>query len=322
MVPREPEVKSANNNELIDFIRNGPPGGPGGEHRIPRTVAPFRSTMDSDDLGLLVNGGGGGGGGGGSTQNSVVSRQSVADSANSMTALLGSDRSEKFSQPSTTTSAPRRTQPKSVLPSGFPLRKSRKPKDPYAIDDSDEDEDDDDFLADMPHLTNGTRHGHSAVKPPATENLADFLRNTDPSQAASAHHTHLNGSSGPTRTTGGRGLSSAAGASGAVMSALGSAAPPPSLGASRAHPHAQPRAGAMPKKKLEARAAGATREGFGGKGFHYSTNDMVDFLRTSGPQDGLGGAAGAAPSPDIPLSKQPSKRGKGKFWSRRGGEVG
>lgn len=36
-------------NELIDFIRSGPEQPPG-EHRIPRSVAPFRSTMDSDQF--------------------------------------------------------------------------------------------------------------------------------------------------------------------------------------------------------------------------------------------------------------------------------
>ena len=56
------------------------------------------------------------------------------------------------------------------------------------------------------------------------------------------------------------------------------------------------------KMKFEARAAGATRNGFGGNGFYYSTNDMADFLRSSGPVENT------APTQQPPLQKKPSKR--------------
>src|ERR1019366_8075446 len=48
MVAREPDVRGNTSGELIDFIRRGPPQQSNGDHRVPRTVAPFPSTMDSD----------------------------------------------------------------------------------------------------------------------------------------------------------------------------------------------------------------------------------------------------------------------------------
>jgi hypothetical protein len=59
------------------------------------------------------------------------------------------------------------------------------------------------------------------------------------------------------------------------------------------------------KMKVEARAAGATRNGFGGNGFHYSTNDMADFLKSSGPVENM------APTQQPQLQKKPSKRSVG-----------
>ncbi|KAL4949738.1 hypothetical protein BDW69DRAFT_69533 [Aspergillus filifer] len=43
-----PKSESNSTSDLIDFIREGPPTA--GTRRIPRTVAPFRSTMDSEDM--------------------------------------------------------------------------------------------------------------------------------------------------------------------------------------------------------------------------------------------------------------------------------
>ncbi len=45
---RPAETRGSQTAELIDFIREGPPQP--GAHRIPRTVAPFRNTIDSDDI--------------------------------------------------------------------------------------------------------------------------------------------------------------------------------------------------------------------------------------------------------------------------------
>ena len=62
----------------------------------------------------------------------------------------------------------------------------------------------------------------------------------------------------------------------------------------------------LAKMKFEARAAGATRNGFGGNGFYYSTNDMADFLRSSGPVENM--APSSAQQQPPPLQKKPSRR--------------
>ncbi|KAL1955945.1 hypothetical protein VTO42DRAFT_7930 [Malbranchea cinnamomea] len=127
-------------SDLIDFIREGPPSE---AHRIPRSVAPFRTTMDSDDF---------------RAQSSAASVQAASViSTNSRTALLmdltnradgGGDRT----RPPAQSSHP-----------GGPVRKQRKPRDPYAIDSDSDDEDPDD----------GPSTTHE-------ESLADFLRNVPP----------------------------------------------------------------------------------------------------------------------------------------------
>ncbi|KAH8167398.1 hypothetical protein CIB48_g842 [Xylaria polymorpha] len=54
---REAIVTTSNeSSELIDFIRRGPPSTNGNNHRIPRTVAPFRNTQDSDYMTSAVGG--------------------------------------------------------------------------------------------------------------------------------------------------------------------------------------------------------------------------------------------------------------------------
>lgn len=50
VVPRGDSV-----SDLIDFVRSGPQMEKQ-DHRIPRTVAPFRSTMDSDQMTGAVGG--------------------------------------------------------------------------------------------------------------------------------------------------------------------------------------------------------------------------------------------------------------------------
>ncbi|KAK0616034.1 hypothetical protein B0T17DRAFT_510582 [Bombardia bombarda] len=156
------------NSDLIDFIRRGPPSDTGNP-RIPRTVAPFRTTMDSDQMSGAV---------GGkavdalirdvNVRNSQASTSvteysmppSVQSSINSQSALLGR------------TNAP---------PSGnsrlggvdddmpMPQRKTRRVRDPYAIDLSDEDEEDDD-LTPQPKKRAPTQE----------ESLMDFLKNVPP----------------------------------------------------------------------------------------------------------------------------------------------
>ncbi|PYI12300.1 hypothetical protein BO78DRAFT_300541 [Aspergillus sclerotiicarbonarius CBS 121057] len=148
-------------SDLIDFIREGPPTA--GAHRIPRTVAPFRDTMDSDELQAIEPGRTG------TAAPSVAS--STADksltSVGSRTGLLES---------ATPTVQAKETIPMSsgaVSASGDfrPPRTRRRVPDPYAIDLDDDDLDD---LLEEP-------------KPKREEeSLIDFLRNVPPPEASPA----------------------------------------------------------------------------------------------------------------------------------------
>ncbi|TFB05556.1 hypothetical protein CCMA1212_002183 [Trichoderma ghanense] len=166
--PREAAATSRNDNsDLIDFIRQGPPI-PGSQNHIPRHVAPFRNTMDSE----MMSGAGGGRAvdavlpdmrhSQASTDNSMPSVQS---SINSSSALLKNQGRSKMSK----MFGEEEEDDDMVMP--MPVRKTRRVRDPYAIDFSDEDEDEDDF--------------DLAPRPPAKkeESLAEFLLNCEPPPA-------------------------------------------------------------------------------------------------------------------------------------------
>lgn len=164
---RDATVDNSNDNsDLIDFIRRGPPNA--GNPRIPRTVAPFRTTMDSDQLTGAV---------GGramdaslpdihdtrtsqaSTNATELSAPSIQSSVNSQSALLGR------MQGTPQTSSPFDDSDM------MPTRKQRRVRDPYAIDFSDEEEDDD-FDLEQPTTMRRAQ--------PKEESLIDFLRNAPP----------------------------------------------------------------------------------------------------------------------------------------------
>ncbi|KAK4645275.1 hypothetical protein QC761_200170 [Podospora bellae-mahoneyi] len=123
------------NSDLIDFIRRGPPSL---NPRIPKAVAPFRTTMDSDQMSGAV-------GGravdahlneaemrGNDSTSSVP--PSIQSSINSQSALLaGRNKPLPTSHP-----APTPNEMDFDMP--IPKRKTRRVRDPYAIDLSDEDE--------------------------------------------------------------------------------------------------------------------------------------------------------------------------------------
>ena len=161
---RDPVVKGAN-SDLIDFIREGPPRAKGdGTHRIPRTVAPFRTTMDSDEFNSLgtpqnfdsPNSGSSNQGTSVVTKSTVDSRTGLMDATN-RTALNPANSSNLG-----TAQVPKRASEASNQPN----RKQTRVKDPYAIDLGSDDEIDD-----------------GLGKPPRyeEESLIDFLRNTSPS---------------------------------------------------------------------------------------------------------------------------------------------
>lgn len=152
---RDPVVKRGDSiSDLIDFVRSGPQLDKD-NHRIPRTVAPFRTTMDSDQMAGAV---------GGKAIDAALpdarysqASASVNSSVNSQSALLSHASKNKPSGPSRNTFEEDEMMPK---------RKTRRVRDPYAIDFSDEE---DEFESAPPR-----------AKPIKEESLADFLRNVTP----------------------------------------------------------------------------------------------------------------------------------------------
>lgn len=163
--PREASANNRNDNsDLIDFIRQGPPSAGGSQNHIPRHVAPFRSTMDSEMMYGAV---------GGKAVDAVLpdmrysqastsvtdnSMPSVHSSVNSSSALLKNKSMSKadklFGEEEEDMDMP------------MPVKKTRRVRDPYALDFSDEE--DDDF--DMP----------PRPPPKKEESLAEFLLNCEP----------------------------------------------------------------------------------------------------------------------------------------------
>lgn len=157
-----------NSSDLIDFIRQGPPSSNTRENpRIPRTVAPFRTTMDSDQMVGAMSRNDNAPDARNSRASTEVSVQpSVQSSVNSQSALLGNN--YNGSNYNTDSRAP-------VIPriggldteNQMPKRKQRRVKDPYAIDLSDEEDEFEAFVA--------------PKKPAkAEESLIDFLNNVPP----------------------------------------------------------------------------------------------------------------------------------------------
>jgi hypothetical protein len=148
-------------SDLIDFIRQGPPSERTRDNpRIPRTVAPFRTTMDSDQMsGALTSRLSAVQDARNSLASTNISMDPSTHSVNSTSALLGNH--TKISKAT------------SQLYNSFdeeedmmPKRKTRRVKDPYAIDFSDEE----DELNDIP-----------AAKPQRQEeSLIDFLNSMPP----------------------------------------------------------------------------------------------------------------------------------------------
>jgi hypothetical protein len=162
---RDAAVSTCNeSSDLIDFIRRGPPNG--NNPRIPRHVAPFRSTMDSDQLQMS-------GAGGGKAVDAIVpdirssqvstaiTEHSVQSSINSQSALLS-----KTKKPAQYTNS-------FDDDDMVPKRKQRRVRDPYAIDFSDEEEEEDD-LDDMAPAP------APKPKPRQEESLIDFLNSYEP----------------------------------------------------------------------------------------------------------------------------------------------
>lgn len=154
--------RNAESTELIDFIREGPPREPG-DHRINRHIAPFRTTMDSDDLNALAPS---------LPKNSSDTNGNTT--VNSNTPLISNAARVAPSQQPQIQAAP--LQQTAVhdrvtvdREHNMPRRTRRRVKDPYAIDESDEE-----------------ALEHTTPNQPQEESLVDFLRNTAPSTSMTA----------------------------------------------------------------------------------------------------------------------------------------
>jgi hypothetical protein len=297
MTPREADVGSSNNSDLIDFIRKGPNTTTADGNRAPQTLAPVRTSKESVGRHAGVSGL--------AHMSSVSGRTLVNGSGSSSAALTTNDKSLP--------PHPSRRGPSQVLnaPRAQPNRKQRRVKDPYAIDSDDED----DFATALPRQRELGSFG-------GTENMQEFLRSTSPARANGHTATH-GGRAQQNNSMGQSAVNGAAvprGRSNTGSSVHSAPSPPQTKPAVEPSPlsnrNSHPTLATGLKMRLEARSAGATRNGFGGRGYHYSTNDMADFIRTSEPETKSSNGIIGAPSPDVPLTKKSSGRGI-KFWQRR-----
>ncbi|KAI1371980.1 hypothetical protein F4677DRAFT_276127 [Hypoxylon crocopeplum] len=151
---------SSENSDLIDFIRRGPPNSNGNNPRIPRHVAPFRTTMDSDQMQMT-------GAVGGKAVDAVIPNIRSSEASTSITEI--SAPSSMNSQSALLSKANKMQQ---YSNNNFddddmmPKRTRRRVRDPYAIDFSDEEDDDLDVAP--------------KAKPKQEESLIDFLNNYPP----------------------------------------------------------------------------------------------------------------------------------------------
>jgi hypothetical protein len=301
---------ASGNKDLINFIRDGPEEQ--GSHRISRSVAPFRNTMDSDQFGEM----------GGDFTPAAPSMPSMDPHVNGVSPSHGRSTSNTPTQPlplhrkipSTSENIPAQ-RPAAVVPEPEDDgRKRYRNKDPYALPSDDEDEDDDeDFLTALPRKS----------QRPKDESLVDFLRNNEPpannaprpiSSAATINKARQ--STTTTTTT--------------DPPAQSNPSPQPTTTFSPPNLNSTPRAPPPPPSvpKLEARGAGAPRKTIprGNAGARLgayeqnNTGDLADFLRSSGPTEE---AWPAAPkrfeSPALPEAGSPSplkKERKKSFFSR------
>lgn len=152
VVPRGDSI-----SDLIDFVRSGPQLEKEA-HRIPRTVAPFRSTMDSDQMSGAV--------GGKAIDASLPDPRysqastSLHSSINSQSALLST--SAKINKP-----LPAQSSNNFDDEEPMPKRKQRRVRDMYQIDFSDEEDEYEAVASFRP-------------KPIKEESLAEFLANVTP----------------------------------------------------------------------------------------------------------------------------------------------
>jgi len=322
MEPRSPAGLSTGNGDLIDFIRQGPPDANHGQPRIPRNVAPFRTTVDSDQFETMLGGHGNVESAYGSASSTLESKDST-QTINSRTGLIPSP---SVVQPAYSNTPQQLTGSMSGPDEPHITRTRRRVKDPYAIDLSDEDEDDEDEdedqLTALPTPTN--QHPPQQVQrqqaPPASrpqaprqESLMDFLNGMEPPSTSKPQPFMLS-----EETIAAARARAAASSNPSLSSATST--PRNNYGNGNNHNNSTPAfgsisssnsysgSGANNKSRLQARApavADNVRAG-GGGGSRTATSDLADFLKNSGP-------------PEMPPPRQERKEEEKKskrFWRR------
>lgn len=239
--PREASSENRDTNvDLIDFLRQGPPANTNG-NRIPRHVAPFRNAMDPDTTSPTT---------GGrvaepsfsesrysqpSTNITDNSGPSVQSSINSRTALV-KGRGSNATGP-----------PMFDEDDMMPKRKTRRVRDPYQIDFSDEE---DDELLEMVHRP----------PPKREESLAEFLQNYEPPPSNNSSVTPKSPEKSPKKKSSApslmgrftRSSSYKESTSSANRAAARSAAPPPAVAS-------KPPSAAQETRSLSSRASGTRK---------------------------------------------------------------
>ena len=276
------------NSDLIDFIRRGPPS-TAGNPRIPRTVAPFRSTMDSDQMSTAIGG-------------------KAVDAQIRDLDVRGSETSDYSSVTSQSALLKNKNLPGKGASGGghrgdpdmpMPPRKSRRVRDPYAFDFSDEE-----------GILEEEIPSPSSRPPAREESLADFLKNyppppeppvqplassqNQPKKKASApslisrftrRDSSQSGPSGSKSRSDTRSLNSRAGGGRGhvpiqvTMPSNGDQRGPSSISGSVAPSTSSGGGTSRPRTKHEARDATPRLPRTG-------TSDLADFLRNSGPPAG------------------------------------
>lgn len=319
MQPRSATSAADGSSELIDFIRSGPnlndPQDEQRQHRISRSVAPFRTTMDSDQLvdwgerlanSELKSSADASPSARSASRSSFKS--SFRTSGNSKSALLaGPSTANEPYHPAHSNQPPTLSLPRSVLPdANEPVRKRVRSKDPYAIDMFDDDDDDDDGLLTALPKTQ-----------PQQESLIEFLRNSGPNtpnEPAAITTTTSASSRGPTptfppRRSSNQGLKTF-GADAVSMGRRGSG---PNRDTSQQRNQSAPRNGTTsiavgpitkPRSQLEARGDSNGANG---------TLDLSDYLRSSGPD--ANAAAARQSSKVAPAKPERKKSGRMSFFA-------
>jgi hypothetical protein len=291
MEPRSPAGLSTGNDDLIDFIRQGPPSAPNGQPRIPRNVAPFRTTVDSDQFDQMLGGHGNVESAYGSAASTLDSKQS-SQTINSRTGLIPEP---KVVQPAYS-NTPQKLSGNMASGEGSEptiTRTRRRVKDPYAIDSSDDDDDDEDD-EDEDQLTALPPSSHAA---PAgrQESLMDFLNAMDPPTNSKPQPFMLS----PETIAAAKARANASNSTlSSTMTATRNSPSQPSAMSSTSVASDAPRA-YKPRLQARAPAGGDARS-------KTATSDLADFLKNSGPPE--------SPMSSSVAGKKEEEKKSRKFW--------